>query len=363
MQHPRVNSQTIGEFDLLIPDLPVQQRVADKIEELFSQLDAGVAELQEAKARLERYRQSVLKAAVTGELTREWREAHQDELEPAEQLLERILKERRAKWEEEEWAKLVERAKKKVAQKERKAAGLPYYIRDLEPEDWEHIAEEEYQQYLPKDDKWKEKYPNPKNPDSKEIQDKPREWSIGYLDTISEIILGQSPPSSTYNEIGVGLPFYQGKAEFGDLYPAPKKWCSIPKKIANKNDILISVRAPVGPTNLCPEESCIGRGLAAIRPYKLVSFMYVLQFLRHYEPILSGQGTGTTFNAITGDQLKQLTIPLPTKAEQDRIVNMIDRRLSVAKEIEDGIEKELRRAKRLRQSILKQAFDGKLINE
>lgn len=75
------------------------------------------------------------------------------------------------------------------------------------------------------------------------------------LGEISEIILGQSPPSSTYNENGSGVPFYQGKLEFGDIYPTPQKWCSAPKKIAEKGDVLISVRAPVGPTNICPERS------------------------------------------------------------------------------------------------------------
>jgi type I restriction enzyme, S subunit len=107
----------------------------------------------------------------------------------------------------------------------------------------------------------------------------PENWFWKKLEEICEIILGQSPPSESYNTEGIGLPFYQGKAEFGMIYPTPWKWCSKPKKIAQANDILISVRAPVGPTNICLEKSCIGRGLAAIRPKGDVLNKYVLYYL------------------------------------------------------------------------------------
>src|SRR5882724_6054176 len=90
-------------------------------------------------------------------------------------------------------------------------------------------------------------------------------WTSARLDEVCDVILGQSPSGDTYNTTRQGLPFYQGKTEFGDLYPTPRKWCSKPAKIAVRDDVLISVRAPVGPTNLCREKSCIGRGLAAIR--------------------------------------------------------------------------------------------------
>jgi len=88
---------------------------------------------------------------------------------------------------------------------------------------------------------------------------------IAKLQEVAEIIMGQSPPGDTYNETGDGLPFFQGKAEFGETCPTVKKWCNAPKKIAEAGDILMSVRAPVGPTNLASERCCIGRGLAAIR--------------------------------------------------------------------------------------------------
>src|SRR5680860_802479 len=94
----------------------------------------------------------------------------------------------------------------------------------------------------------------------------PRGWTEARLDEVAHVEMGQSPPSSSYNEDREGLPFFQGKAEFGALYPEPKKWCTDPKKLASKDDVLISVRAPVGPTNLAPEKCCIGRGLAALSP-------------------------------------------------------------------------------------------------
>jgi len=83
----------------------------------------------------------------------------------------------------------------------------------------------------------------------------PNGWTWAELNEFSEIVLGQSPPSSTYNEDHISLPFYQGKLEFSSVYPTPRKWCYVPNKIAEKGDVLISVRAPVGPTNICPEKS------------------------------------------------------------------------------------------------------------
>src|SRR3989344_5350268 len=91
------------------------------------------------------------------------------------------------------------------------------------------------------------------------------DWPTKKLGEIAEVIMGQSPPSSSYNENGEGLPFFQGKAEFGDIHPTPIKYCNAPNRIAEKGDILISVRAPVGDINLAREKSAIGRGLSIIR--------------------------------------------------------------------------------------------------
>lgn len=185
----------------------------------------------------------------------------------------------------------------------------------------------------------------------------PRGWRRAALGEACDVILGQSPPSSTYNTEGVGLPFYQGKAEFGDLYPKPVKWCSMPQKVAEPGDVLISVRAPVGPTNLCRERCCIGRGLAAVRPRAGMPSRYLLYFLRHIEGDWEGKATGTTFAAISGKVLKNTLIPLAPLSEQHRIVAHIERCLSAAVTLEGAVDAGVRRSERLRQAILKRAFE------
>ena len=159
-------------LDAPIPVAPPEQqkRIVAKIEELFSHIDAGIEALKKAKQLLKQYRQSVLKAAVTGELTKEWREANKDKLEPASQLLERILKERRKKWEEQQLEQF-------------KARGN-----------------------MPKDDKWKAKYTEPAQIENDEdMNDLPSCWELVCLDSL--IIEG--PQNGLYlpkTKYGNGIP-------------------------------------------------------------------------------------------------------------------------------------------------------------
>ncbi|NRR92389.1 restriction endonuclease subunit S [Winogradskyella undariae] len=142
---------------------------------------------------------------------------------------------------------------------------------------------------------------------------------------VTELIMGQSPPSNTYNREKIGLPFYQGKKEFGELYPTVEKWCSKPNKIAESGDVLLSVRAPVGPTNLAFEKCCIGRGLASIRPnLDLIETKFLLYYFQNFELEISSKGQGSTFKAISGKELRNLQIPLPPLPEQQRIVAKLD---------------------------------------
>jgi type I restriction enzyme S subunit len=145
------------------------------------------------------------------------------------------------------------------------------------------------------------------------------------LPEAAKIVMGQSPPSSSYNTVGAGLPFFQGKADFGDLYPSVRMFCTEPSKIAEAGDILISVRAPVGPTNINSQKSCIGRGLAAIRAKKHADTRYLLYFLRFYEPQLAEQGKGSTFSAISRSDLEDIRLPLPPLPEQQRIAGMLSK--------------------------------------
>ena len=188
----------------------------------------------------------------------------------------------------------------------------------------------------------------------------PKHWNLMKLGEVCQIIMGQSPPSTTYNSNGIGLPFYQGKAEFTELHPIVEKWCNSPKKIAEPNDILLSVRAPVGTTNIANVKCCIGRGLAAIR-YE--NYKYLFYFLRSIEKFLDEKGTGTTFRAISGQTIRTTEIPLPPLPEQRAIVAKIEELLS---DLENGKQQLLKAQEQLkiyRQSLLKAAFEGKLTNK
>jgi len=171
----------------------------------------------------------------------------------------------------------------------------------------------------------------------------------------SIIIMGQSPPSKTYNKNREGLPFYQGKKDFGELYPLPAVWCSSPTKIAEVNDVLISVRAPIGPTNLCREKSAIGRGLAALRANpKNLNYKFLFLYLKSIEN--EWIRPGTTFSAIKRSDLENLQIPLPPLNIQKQIVAKIE---EVFERIDKAIEmrkKALEETKQIFSSALQEVF-------
>ena len=130
------------------------------------------------------------------------------------------------------------------------------------------------------------------------------------LKDVCEINMGQSPESSSYNAEGRGIPFFQGNADFGDRNPVTRVWCDAPTKIANKNDILISVRAPIGAVNYATETCCIGRGLAAITPdLNRVSSDYIFWLLKGKNTELNSKGTGSTFKAINRKALEEIQVP------------------------------------------------------
>ncbi|MFN7522797.1 MAG: restriction endonuclease subunit S, partial [Aphanizomenon sp.] len=162
----------------------------------------------------------------------------------------------------------------------------------------------------------------------------PKNWMWVNLDSYVLIVMGQSPDSTYYNNHKKGLPFYQGKSDFNNLYPTPRVWCEIPLKIAEENDILISVRAPVGSTNICQEKSCIGRGLAALRSIDNTNNFYLLYFLRAFEKKISEMGVGSTFKAISKTNLETFKIAVPPLNEQKRIVTKVDELMKLCDELE-----------------------------
>ncbi len=188
----------------------------------------------------------------------------------------------------------------------------------------------------------------------------PKGWCKSNLGEFTRLVMGQSPSSDTYNFDKLGLPFFQGKAEFQDLYPEVRKYCSVPLRIAEPNATLLSVRAPVGPTNLAGQKCCVGRGLAAIHPLCEVKAFFIFYLLRSMEPNLSKEGTGSTFQAINKSFVENIPILVPPIGEQGRIVEKIEQLFS---ELDKGVEA-LKTAqaqlKVYRQALLKHAFEGKL---
>ena len=144
------------------------------------------------------------------------------------------------------------------------------------------------------------------------------------LKDIAEITMGQSPDSLSYNNVKRGLPFYQGNADFGELYPIAKTWCDAPKKTAKKNDILISVRAPIGAINYTSEFCCIGRGLAAITVEDDIDRNYIYYFLKAKNSELINQGTGSTFKAIGRPVLEMLKVPAISEKQKILIIKSMD---------------------------------------
>lgn len=183
------------------------------------------------------------------------------------------------------------------------------------------------------------------------------EYKKYKLSECCTIIAGQSPESKYYNTDGEGLPFFQGKADFGEVYPKIRVFCSKPVKIADKDDILLSVRAPVGPTNLAPGKVCIGRGLTAIRPSNILLTKYLLLYLKRFEIELANQGTGTTFKAITQSVIKNMEICIPSIHDQERIVTQIEETLSQLDSAVETLKKTKQQLEVYRQAVLRKHFD------
>lgn len=188
----------------------------------------------------------------------------------------------------------------------------------------------------------------------------PESWERVKLCEVADINMGQSPPGSSYNDQGNGLPFFQGKAQFGDRYPTVKVWCTEPKKIAKPGNVLISVRAPVGPTNVADRECIIGRGLAALTPLGGMPTEYILFALRLMEPQLSKMGTGSTFTAINREILEEIEIDIAPLAEQKRIVAKVEELLARVNAARERLAKVKQIMKRFRQSVLAAACSGRL---
>ena len=336
-----------------LPPLAEQYRIVDKIESLFSELDSSIDNLKTAKEQLKRYRQSVLKSAFEGKLTVEWREANGDKLETAEALMERIKAEREAMYETKltEWKEAVNSWEN--GGKEGKKPSKPTKPKVFTPLSSEDIVN---------------------------LPELPEGW--GYLNLgnlnlkISDGPFGSNLKSSDYVDNGVRVIRLEniGNLEFYDdkkTYITEEKYEVIKKHTVKSGDIIFSsfiasegtcvVKLPNHINKAINKADCF-----CIRVFgQTVSTEYLTLFLssRNVYAQLEVQVHGATRPRINTTQLSYCQVPIPSIIEQDHIVNEIELRFSEADVMERTIDESLIKAEKMRQSILKKAFEGKLLSQ
>ena len=184
-------------------------------------------------------------------------------------------------------------------------------------------------------------------------------WSNQTLGDYCEVIAGQSPEGKYYNSDGKGVPFYQGKKEFGERFiGAPQKWTTKVTKEAVAGDILMSVRAPVGPINFSTENICIGRGLAAIRPSEKLDKDFIFYYLLSKQDEIVGS-EGAVFASINKSQIAALRFSYVELTEQKRIVSILDQAFADLEQVRAKTEQNLKNARELFDSYLQQVFSQK----
>ena len=189
----------------------------------------------------------------------------------------------------------------------------------------------------------------------------PAHWEVKRLKYIADLNMGQSPPSEEYNRDQFGTAFLQGNAEFGLHHPTPKIYCPTAKKYASPDDILLSVRAPVGAINVADREYGIGRGLCAIRPRtNQLEHYYAKYLLEVVRTQLYVVATGSTYDAVTVDEVSNLTCVVPPLSEQLQIVNFLDRKTEQIDELVATEQRKIELLKEYRQSLISEAVTGKI---
>lgn len=182
----------------------------------------------------------------------------------------------------------------------------------------------------------------------------PKGWTVGKLCDIANITMGQSPAGESYNEMGEGTIFYQGRTDFGLRFPTPRMYTTAPTRFAKKGDILLSVRAPVGDLNIAMENCCIGRGLAALNS-KIGSQMHLFYTLAGFKQLFDiMDGNGTTFGSITKDILFDMSVVIPTNpllCEFEKHIKPIETKIQVC-------EQENRELIKLRDWLLPMLMNG-----
>ena len=331
-----VSTGKLATLDVVVPPLPEQRRIVAKLEELFSKLDAGVAAVRRTQALLKRYRQSVLHAAVTGELTRAWREAHPAPAETGAALLKRIRAERRAQWE--------------AAQVAKRGGQLTL------------------------GDGWKSKYVEPEAVDAMGLPELPEGWIWGSVEQLSNTV--QYGSSAKTREDEGGVPVYRmgniidGKLDNSNFKYLPAAHEEFPALLLDAGDLLFNrTNSPelVGKT-------AVYRGTPAVASF--ASYLIRVKLNASISPDLVAYCLNSIYGKnwiksvvtqqvgqanVNGTKLQAFVIPLPPVGEQAEIVAEVERRLTVLDALSRTLTDELKRAERLRQSILHRAFTGRLV--
>lgn len=323
---------------LRIPIAPTaeQERIADALDELLSDLDAGVAALERARDKLKLYRAAVLKAAVEGALTVEWRKEH-PQAEPASELLKRILVERRRRWEEEQLRKFKEKGR--------------------EP---------------PKN--WKAKYKEPVAPDTTGLPPLPEGWCWATVEQLATVTSGQTPPGMPATSAqGEGVLWFRVAdmnasgndvwMQNGGLRLSVDSAKSLGVKLLPAGSIIFPKRGGAIATNkkrrLKFDAAC-DLNLMAVTPVASVGEYLWLWFLGLDLAKLSD---GSNVPQINNPDIVPRRVPLPPLAEQQAIVEAVEDQLSVIDHLESDLDAKLTNAQALRQSILRDAFSGKLVSQ
>jgi type I restriction enzyme S subunit len=155
----------------------------------------------------------------------------------------------------------------------------------------------------------------------------PKGWRKGKLGEEFKLIMGQSPPGTSYNENGEGMVFYQGRTDFGFRFPTNRLYTTEPKRTAKPLDTLVSVRAPVGDINMANEICCVGRGLSSVR-HKSNAYSFTYYMMKSLEPVFNGfEGEGTVFGSINKSNFESIEILIPSEdiiSEFETVINPID---------------------------------------
>jgi type I restriction enzyme S subunit len=316
---PGLSRDDYNATEVLIPELDQQRLIVAEIEKQFSRLDEAVASLKRIKANFKRYKAAVLKAAVEGKLTEDWRKAHPD-VELASKLLERILAGRRAKW------------------------------------------------------KGKGKYHEPTEPEMNALPLLPNGWAWCLTDALlSFVTSGSRGWARYYSDEGplflrIGnLDHDSIRLDLKDIQRVkPPEGAEGTRTKVEKGDILVSITADVGMIAVVPpilDKAYINQHIALARPVSGIYREYLAWYLAARD---GGQKEfrrlqrGATKVGLGLDDIRAVPVPLPPLNEQHQIVAEVDRRLSVVEELEATVETNLKRADRLRQSVLLLAFSGRL---